>query len=177
MSGSIQLVTVGNVSLSMLREIAKPILATFKLQSLSGTPLTHPKYALNPSRGQFHATAILRRLSSQLAPPQIGILGIGDVDLFTPEAEFVYGEADRESHAAVVSIFRLSPGARPDQLLKRVQAETTHQVGQLLGLSHCDDVHCTMFASKTPADSERKGTALCNDCRNELGRLTKISPT
>lgn len=174
MLGNIQLVTVGNMPRGLLKDLAQPIMDTFKVQSLSGPPLTHPQYALNPPRKQFHATAILRRLCSQLNEGQLGIVGICDVDLFTPDADFVFGEADRESRCAVVSIHRLKAAAGPEALARRAQAETVEAVGQLLGLSHCDDPHCAMFASRTPADSDRKGIALCNDCRHELQRLTKV---
>jgi archaemetzincin len=174
MLGNIQLVTVGNVPRGLLREVAQPVMTTLRVQSLSGAPLTHPQYALNPSRQQFHATAILRRLGAQLQPDQLGIVGICDVDLFTPDAEFVFGEADRESRCAVVSIHRLKNSGSPEALVRRAQAEIVEAMGQLLGLSNCEDAHCVMFASRTPQDSERKGLALCNDCRHELLRLSKL---
>lgn len=173
MLGNIQLVSVGNAPRSLLKELAQPIMDTFKVQSLSGPPLTHPQYALNPPRKQFHATAILRRLGSQLQDGQLGIVGLCDVDLFTPDAEFVFSEADREARCALISIHRLKNSGPPETLVRRAQAETVDAVGQLLGLSHCDDPHCAMFASRTPTDSDRKGTSLCNDCRHELLRLTK----
>jgi len=173
MLGNIQLVTIGNVPRAILREMAQPIMNTLRVQSLSGPPLTHPQYALNPPRQQFHATAILRRLSSQLQPSQLGIVGVCDVDLFTPDAEYVYVEADRESKCALISIARLKTGVPPEILVRRAQAESVDAVGQLLGLSHCDDPHCAMFPSRSPQDSDRKGTQLCNDCRHELQRLMK----
>jgi archaemetzincin len=174
MAGPLQLVVVGNVPRALLKELAQPISNTFKVSSVSGASLTHPQYALNPPRQQFHATAILRRLAAQLQPEQMGILGVCDVDLFTPDAEFVFGEADRESRAALISISRLKNNVPPEILVRRGQAEAAHEVGHLLGLSHCDDLHCAMFVSRTPADSDRKGTSLCNDCRHELLRLTKV---
>jgi len=174
MLGNIQLVTVGNVPRGLLRELAQPVMTTLKIQSLSGSPLTHPQYALNPPRQQFHATAILRRLSAQLGREHLGIVGICDVDLFTPESEFVFGEADRESRCAVVSIHRLKDSVPPELLVRRAQAEVVDVLGQLLGLSHCDDAHCAMFPSRTAQDSDRKGTAFCNDCRHELQRLSKL---
>ena len=173
MSAALQVVVVGSVPKTLLKELAQPIAGTFHLASVSGPSLTDPKYALNPPRKQYHSTAIIRRLVSQLAPDQAGILGVCDVDLFTPEAEFVYGEADREEHAALISLARLKVGASPEVLIRRAQAEAVHEVGHLLGLSHCDDLRCAMFLSRSPADSDRKGTALCNDCRHELQRLAK----
>lgn len=173
MLGQIQLVCVGNVSRGLLRELAQPLMDTFKLQSLAGVALTHPQYALNPPRQQFHATAILRRLTAQLHDGQLGIVGVCDVDLFTPDAEFVFGDSDREGRCAVMSIARLKSEVPPEILVRRAQAETVGAMGQLLGLSACDDMHCAMFASRSPLDSDRKGTGLCSDCRHDLARLTK----
>ncbi len=174
MSAPLQLVVVGSVPKALLKDLATPIASTFVLASVSGHSLTEPKYALNPPRQQYHSTAILRRLSSQLGADQSGILGVCDVDLFTPDAEFVYGDADRETKSGLISLARLKVGASPQQLVRRAQAEAVHEVGHLIGLSHCDDPHCVMFLSRSPADSDRKGTMLCNDCRHEIQRMLKI---
>lgn len=173
MLGNIQLVTVGNVPRNLLKELAQPVMNTLRVQSLSGAPLTHPQYALNPPRQQFHATAILRRLGSQLQADQLGIVGICDVDLFTPDSEFVFCESDRESRCALISIHRLKSNVGPEILIRRAQTEILDAIGQLLGLSSCDDTHCAMFSARTPQDCDRKGVNLCNDCRHELQRLCK----
>ena len=173
----LQLVVVGSVPKSMLKELALPLASTFHLSSVSGASFTEPKYALNPSRKQYHATAIIRRLASQLGADQTGIVGVCDVDLFTPDADFVYGEADREARAGLISLARLKVGAMPEAVMRRAQAEIVHEVGHLLGLSHCDDLRCSMFLSRSPADSERKGTQLCNDCRHEIERMVKVAST
>jgi archaemetzincin len=174
MSGVLQLALVGQGPKNMLRDVAQAITEAYRIPGVSGAPLTHPQYALNPQRQQFHATAILRRLSAQLLPEQLGILGICDVDLFTPEAEFVYGEADRELKAALISLQRLKMGASPAQLTRRAQTEAVHEMGYLLGLSHCEESHCVMFLSRSTADTDRKGLSLCNDCKHELQRLNKL---
>ena len=176
MSGVLQLALVGQGPKNMLRDVAQAITEAFKIPGVSGAPLTHPQYALNPQRSQYHATAILRRLSAQLLPEQFGILGVCDVDLFTPEAEFVYGEADRELKAALISLHRLKVGAgnNPALLTRRAQTEAVHEVGYLLGLSHCEETHCVMFLSRSTADTDRKGLQLCNDCKHELARLAKL---
>lgn len=173
MAATLQIVTIGPVDSSLLRDVAGPILQTFKLASVSGPALAHPKYALNPSRGQFHAAAIIRRLQTQVGPNQLGVLGVSEVDLFDPDADFIHGEADREAKSAVISMVRLRPiGATPEQLVKRAQSEACRFVGQLLGLADCDDAHCVMFNARTAQEVDRKGIGLCHDCRTELVRLS-----
>ncbi|HEX9051836.1 MAG TPA: archaemetzincin [Anaeromyxobacter sp.] len=140
---------------------------TLEISSKLGPSLDRPQYAFNKDRGQYHATSILRRLAS-LRPHGIPVVGIVDVDLFLPDAPYVIADADRDAGAAVFSLSRLSH-ADPDRVRKRLQVETVHGAGHLLGLSHCGDFRCAMFFSRDAADADRKGPGLCPSCRAALG--------
>ena len=175
----VQVVPVGAAARSLVKEICEPVAATYGIEVALGVSLSDPKYAFNKDRNQYHSTAILRRLSAARAPEQLGIVGVCEVDLFIPDTVFVFGEADRESHSALVSLARLRPefhGGAPnnDLLRSRGRVEVVHEVGHLIGLSHCDDARCVMFFSQTVSDTDRKGAALCNDCRSELARVTHV---
>ena len=98
-------------------------------------------------------------------------IGVADVDLFVPDSQFVYGEADRESHSGVLSTFRLKN--ENDNIKRRLQIESVHQAGHLVGLSYCEDVRCVMFFATSLADCDRRNLALCNNCRNELNKLRR----
>jgi archaemetzincin len=50
-----------------------------------------------------------------------------------------------------------------------VLVEVVHELGHLLGLSHCVDSHCAMYLSHRPSDADRKGPGLCHQCRTALG--------
>jgi len=174
----VQIVPVGATARTLVKELAEPLAGVFGIEVALGAPLSEPKYAFNKDRSQYHSTAILRRLSAARAKEQLGILGVAEVDLFIPDSPFVFGEADRECHAAVVSLARLRPdfhGGPPDNdvLRARGRTEVIHEVGHLVGLSHCDDARCVMFFSSSVSDTDRKGCALCNDCRAELARVNK----
>jgi archaemetzincin len=138
------------------------------LVTKNGPSLDQPKYAFNESRGQYHTTAILRRLSSLRGPSGSPVVGIVDVDLFLPDAPYVIADADRDAGAAVFSTTRLSHGD-PQQLRRRMQVESVHAAGHLLGLAHCPDFRCAMFLSRDAADSDRKGPGLCASCRAAIG--------
>ena len=74
----------------------------------------------------------------------------------------------------MVSIARLQTGADgkpadPERLRRRAQVEAVHELGHLLGLSHCADPRCAMFLSHKPSDADRKGPGLCTACRGALG--------
>ena len=74
----------------------------------------------------------MRRLVP-LLDPQGMVLGVTDVDLFVPDSPFVFGEADRESRVAILSVARLRQGADEVVLRRRVQIQGLHQAGHLVG--------------------------------------------
>ena len=167
----LQLVTVGDVAVSMLRELEVPLTQHLQLPAIQGkVGLNTPNYAFNKDRQQYHSNAILRRLAP-LAEHGTGVMGLTDVDLFVPDAEHVFGEADRETRSAVVSIHRLRLGVPVDVLRQRLQREVLHQAGHLMGLSFCEDTRCVMSQSTEPAELDKKQAGFCNLCKNELGRL------
>jgi archaemetzincin len=168
------LVSVGSPTATLLRDMQDPLAAHMGAAVVvSKTALPSPAYAFNKDRGQYHCNAIMRRLSPMLEPGQAGVMGITDVDLFVPDSPFVFGEADRESHTAVVSLSRLRQGADGDHLKRRIQSEVVHQAGHLLGLSYCEDPRCVMFFAQTPQDCDRRQLSPCNQCRSELQKLNR----
>jgi archaemetzincin len=158
----------------MLKELDAPLSAHLGVTSSHAkAPLQAPTYAFNKDRNQYHCNAIMRRLVAVLEPPSHLVLGLVDVDLFVPDSPFVFGEADRESKAGLVSVFRLKQGADAETLRRRTQIEAVHQAGHLVGLSYCEDSRCVMFLAQSPTDVDRKSLSLCNLCRNELAKLNK----
>lgn len=169
----VQLVAVGSIPNQLLKDLEEPLQTQLGIQPVQGrVPLTDPKYAFNKDRNQYHSQAIMRRLVPLLGPGQIG-LGMCEVDLFVPDSPFVFGEADRESRIAIVSLHRLRQGAEGEMLRRRVQVESVHQAGHLVGLSYCEDPRCVMFLATQTSDVDRKNVTLCNVCRNELSKLSR----
>jgi archaemetzincin len=129
-----------------------------------------PSFAVDPRRKQARAEMLLDRLIWH-KPAESDILGICDVDLYAPGMAFVFGQAAPAEGAAVVSLARLSGSrgaARED--LRRIRAlkEAIHEIGHLLGLTHCRNASCIMHFSETIADSDRKGPDFCPRCRKRL---------
>jgi archaemetzincin len=168
-----QLVAIGTAPPTLLRDLEGPLTLQLAVTPLyPRVSLAAPAYAFNKDRNQYHSNAIMRRLVPQLEPGQT-VLGLVDVDLFVPDSGFVFGEADRESRVAVLSISRLRQGADETLLRRRVQVEGLHQAGHLVGLSYCEDPRCAMFLASSLPDVDRKQTALCHICRNELAKLSR----
>jgi archaemetzincin len=170
----ILLISVGGPPPTLAKGLEEALSTHLGISAMvSKVALQRPDYAFNKDRAQYHCNAIMRRLVTLQEPGQSMVMGITDVDLFVPDSAFVFGEADRESHSAVVSTARLRAGADADQLRRRIQVEGVHQAGHLLGLSYCEDSRCVMFFAQTPLDCDRKQLGLCNPCRNELAKLNR----
>ncbi len=169
----LQLIPVGPVAVSFLRELEAPIAQVLGVTAYVGKAvLAQPTFAFNKDRSQYHTTAIMRRVLTLRDLGTPFILGVADVDLFVPDTSFVYGEADRESHVAITSLWRLK--GEGDAWKRRTFVEVVHQAGHLVGLSFCEDARCTMFAATTITDAERRQLHLCNNCRNELVKLRRL---
>ena len=92
------------------------------------------------------------------------LLGITDVDLYTPDLNFVFGEADAK--VAVFSLSRLH-ATDHDRFVRRAATEAIHELAHTYGLSHCSNSRCVMWFSNTLDETDRKGTALLRDARHQ----------
>lgn len=163
------LVAIGGTTARDLHEASVGVHHVFGLACRAGPHVATPQYAFNKERGQYHTSAILRKLAS-LRPSgvEVPVVGIADVDLFVPDTPYVFGDTDRDAQAAIYSVLRLQH-SDPERVKRRIQVEAVHAVGHLLGLSHCPDPRCAMFLSRDSADADRKGPGVCATCRNALG--------
>jgi len=169
----LQVVAVGTPAFDP-RSLGEPMLAVLGVTAAQGkVHLARPSYAFNKDRNQYHSNAVLRRMGALREPGFNFLLGVTDVDLFVPDAPFVFGEADREARVALVSTFRLQPSSTDPKLARRLQVEAAHQTAHLLGLSFCEEPKCLLFVAQSPADVDRKNLGLCVQCRNELARLNR----
>jgi archaemetzincin len=141
--------------------VANSLNATFVIAST--IPLISSAY--NVERRQYHSTQILEALARTKRGEWERLLGVVDVDLYVPELNFVFGEADRRRGVAVFSLARLRPSRSSEDaqalFLKRAATEAIHELGHTYGLGHCRDRDCVMWFSNTLAESDRKGLAFC----------------
>jgi archaemetzincin len=130
-------------------------------------------FAYNPERRQYHSSVILGKLS-QINPEGCErTLGIVDVDLYVPDLNFVFGEADVVTRMAVIATKRLRPEyyalAQDERLfLERTLKESVHELGHTYGLGHCPDKKCVMHFSNSLADTDLKSCSFCDNCRRSL---------
>lgn len=141
-----------------------------------GESLAVPEEAYHQRRRQYLASLFLTALCELPAEAtgESKLLAVTTLDLYVPELNFVFGQAQRGGRAAVVSVARLDPrffGAPADEALlrHRLKKEAVHEVGHCLGLTHCPDRTCVMYFSNSLADTDHKQALPCADCRQRLG--------
>ncbi len=130
-----------------------------------------PEGSWDPRRGQHSSSRILAWLAGRVPAGAGRILGLTDADLFIPILTFVFGDAQMNGRAALVSTARLGvlDGGFPAQrgrLALRLEKESVHELGHTYGLIHCRARQCAMSRSSSLLDVDTKGSGLCPDCRS-----------
>ena len=131
-----------------------------------------PQYAFDPKRRQYHSTKILEWLKN-IPVMDTRILGIVDIDLYVPELNFVFGEADVTHGVCIISLVRLRQEfyglpKNENLFLERALKEAVHELGHTYRLGHCGDTRCIMHFSNSLQDSDIKGPDFCRRCKLKL---------
>ena len=170
----IAIIPIGDMDRSALDFIAHALREIIKSETVIGGTVPIPEKTYNARRQQHHSTRILKTLEA-LKPGGFDIvLGVIDWDLYTPEFNFVFGEADVLARIAVIGLPRLRQeyyGLEPDldRFLQRAAKEAIHEVGHTCGLGHCTDPRCIMHFSNSLGDTDKKESRFCIACRNKCG--------
>ncbi|MBC7262984.1 MAG: archaemetzincin family Zn-dependent metalloprotease [Chloroflexi bacterium] len=172
----ISLVPIGEIEQEVLMVLAAALPRTFGWPYILELPLPAPDYAFDHRRGQYRVEPILDRLRA-LPLESARVLGVVNVDLYTPGLNFIFGQATMGGRDALIALPRLRPtfyGLPDDPVLyhERVVKEAVHELGHTFGLPHCPDVLCVMHFSNTLSDTDTKGKEFCVHCRRRLiGRI------
>ena len=102
------------------------------------------------------------------------------VDLFIPVLTHVFGEAQLDGCAALVSAYRLDNqlyGLPPnrDLLFQRLCKEAIHELGHTYNLLHCHNQTCVMMSSTYVEDIDLKSHQFCDRCLKSLRNTQTLS--
>jgi archaemetzincin len=156
----IAITTIGAVSDAAIAAMTPSVRSAFNADVAATAGVEMPQSAFSRSRAQYSSTVLLDLLARRKQPGWDRLLGIVDVDLYVPELNFVFGEADAGQGVAVFSLARLHTPDR-DRFVHRAATEAIHELGHTFGLTHCDNPQCVMWFSSTLAETDRKGTEFC----------------
>lgn len=153
----------------LLEDLSSTLSNVFKLPvSLLREPFSL-KQGYDPVRNQFNSTWILSRLLEQAPKESCKILGVTSVDLYVPVLTFVFGEAQLEGKAAVVSSYRLRDELyglpkNPKRLKERLEKEAIHELAHTFGLIHCREPACVMHSYTYAEEIDFKSKDFCKSC-------------
>jgi archaemetzincin len=171
----VNILPIGTIDPDILEGISEGLGKIFLWKSVSiGKKVLIAEESYDSRRRQYSSSKILRKLKDLKTRGFELILGVTDVDLYVPELNFVFGEADTRSGVAIISLTRLRQefyGLRADSVLFRERAikEAVHELGHACGLDHCDHPGCIMYFSNSISDTDRKGPGFCRLCKGRLG--------
>jgi archaemetzincin len=167
----IGLVPLGPVDPEILQSLRQAISRHLSLPVRILPPRPLPSHTMHAERNQHHSVRLLEYLldDGDHQDP-LRILGITTADLYIPIFTFVFGEAQLDGKAAIVSLFRPGGGAdgpRPPRpiLLRRLLRLSLHELGHTFGLPHCRQPGCVMGFSPNLEKLDQKDSAFCEYCQ------------
>ena len=127
----ILVIHIGSVDADILKSITNALEKTFHIKVESGKEMAILQESYNLKRRQYHSSTILKKIQGAKPKNFDLMLCVTDADLYVPDLNFVFGEADISSGMAIISLARLRQefyGLRPDEKLfqKRAIKEAIH---------------------------------------------------
>ena len=162
----------------LLAYVCRHLESEFRVMVSRGDPGDRPTGTLDARRQQHASRDVLRWLAERASGVRGRLLGITDVDLFIPVLTFVFGEAQLNGRAAVVSSARLAD-RDPQLTADRLARESLHELGHTFGLLHCAAFDgsgrrarpCVMARSASLRAVDEKSSRLCAECRTRFSLL------
>ena len=176
----ISIVPIGDVDPELLEYLALTLPGTFGARCIELSANLDPRETYNVTRRQYHSTQLLQKLHDLGDSGQDKILGVTEVDLFIPIFTFVFGEAQFEGSAALMSVHRLHQqfyGLPADRrlLFARAEKEAIHELGHAYGLAHCRSLDCVMRFSNSVDQVDLKANDFCRLCEAQLRHAQESS--
>ena len=178
MPTSINILNATSLSLRDFEHLVQIVQSIFALPIFARDEHLDLEQAYDPSRRQFNSTVLLAQTLLMPNPNKNKLIPIVDVDLYVPILTYVFGEAQLNGTAAIVSMHRLSNiyyGIPNDHqlMLTRLEKEIVHELGHTFGLIHCHQFECVMRSSTYVEEIDFKKVFPCTACASAL--RTKIN--
>lgn len=171
----VAVIPFGDAPLTAAKVIAAHVSGYLDLGAEVLPPAKIPPAALDETRLQYNAAALIQAIESMALNDYFKILALFDVDLFIPLFTHVFGEARQNGRVALVSLFRLQTNRRgsspsTERVFERIAKIGLHELGHLLDVLHCDDERCLMHFCGDVEALDRTDLNFCRYCRLALHR-------
>jgi archaemetzincin len=175
---------IGDFDPALLEEIGDRLYQVYGFPSQVAPALLDLSFAYHPAREQYHSTPILNKIGSSAPKGYLKVLVLTHVDLFIPILTYVFGEAQLDGKACIVSTFRLSEdnfSIDPEKTFnKRIIKESIHEIGHTFNLRHCKNKECIMNYCHSVKEVDLRKDFLCRYCKvlleDEKNRLVCTRP-
>lgn len=180
----IYLASIGAADEEVLAAVEDCLRRSFRMEVRRARPLPEPEYAREPKSGQYLSTLVVKELVGKCPADAARFLGVTEKDLFIPMLTFVFGQAQLDGTAAVISLARLRQEfyrMPPNRALLKTRAskEALHELGHTLGLVHCPGRECVMSLATNIQQLDGKGGGFCASCeisyRERLAMIHRVA--
>jgi archaemetzincin len=170
---SVCVLRIGDVAEEVLNFVLRKIELRFNCPSRTLGSMDIPAQAFDSERVQYSSVQILKSILELAPDDATKIIGIADIDLYIPVLTFVFGQAQLNGKAAIVSMRRLRQeyyGLSPDDsiLFARLGKEVLHELGHTFGMVHCWNNQCAMHFSSSIREIDTKEDRFCSSCTRLL---------
>ena len=152
------------------------------LQSSSSITTMPPTYLFDKARKQWISDSLLDWLLEYSEPDiTTKVLAICDLDAYSDELNFVFGEAHLGGRVAAIYLPRLreefyvrksdNNNNNNNLFEQRVIKEAVHELGHTFGLRHCQISRCVMHFSNSLQDTDFKDDKFCERCNKILASI------
>jgi archaemetzincin len=172
-ASAIHILNGTNIGADSLNQLAARVGNVFGMKTDVQKASINIDRAFDQSRGQHNSTALIAQILNAVPLNEEKNILVVEVDLYIPVLTFVFGEAQLNGVASIVSTHRLQNqfyGLSHDYplMLKRLEKEIVHEVGHNFGLYHCRQFECVMRSSTYVGEIDLKQAVPCAACRNLL---------
>jgi len=166
----IRIVPIGVVPSSELEALQSVLREEFSAMDIVITErIEIPAEALDEKKQQMNAETLLDELRKVSSEPAIRLLGVTNVDMFTPRLNFVFSSTESKINSAVMSIARLASDENKKR--DRYRKIVLRTLGITFGFRSSFDRSCVMAFSNSLEELDAKGTKWCGD---EPGLILEI---
>ncbi len=117
---------------------------------------------IDRNRNQLMSADLLHCTLERVKPTkEMKVLSICDIDAYSGNLNFVFGEASLGGQVAAIYLPRLRPrfyNLESDELVfnDRIVKEAIHELGHSFGLIHCSNKRCVMYFNNSLYDTDFK---------------------